>query len=1137
MKFASRKSRLWITGVMFALLMFVVPVSHAQFDSAVVLGTIRDTSGAGIPGVTVKLTNVSRGTVLSVAASGNGSYEFSSVQVGDYVLTAEAPGFQATKTSAFTVVVQARQKVDVMLKAGGVDESVTVSGAVSPLETETSDRGLVISEREIVNLPLNGRAYADLTLLSPGVRLSTIENGTLTSRDASYDVNGLNSMMNGFLLDGLDNNAYQTANQGFSNQTFSPSPDALAEYKVETDNYSAQYGRAGGAIINATTKSGTDRFHGLLYEYVRNTDFNAYGPFYGTGIKPRLVQNQFGGTLGGPVLRSKLFFFLDYEGFRHVDHSIQTATVPTANQLKGTFVDANGKPVPLVNPVTGTVYTNGVIPMSDWNPLAKNVVANLPAPNQTAALGGVNFVSQPANTDFENKGDFRTDYFISPKSTAFARVSLRNAHLFQAPPIPGLAGGNSNGPTYISTQQLALGYTRAITSRQTLEARFGLSWTKSGKGFVNEGSTDLLKQSGITGLPADPALSGGLNTQIITGFSQLGRPATQPQYTDPYFVNPKLNYTSIIGRHSLSAGFEYGYLTVATYDFRPMYGSDTYAGQFSRASGAQSSTTAVQQNYNFADFLIGARSHYELSNNATYSYERIAQYAYVQDDWKTSSRLTVNIGLRYDLVTPFWEQNNRQSNFDPATVSLALASSGSIANRALFNMNYLNFAPRLGFAYQIDPKTVVRAGYALSYAPNFRWGGQAELPSNLPYAIDATTDQTPPLGVGAAASPLPLCAQTAWLSCFRPTQAGYATGYNSIPTPPYPTTRTQTRYIPKSFPTPYVQTYQLSIQRQLPGNAVFEVAYVGNHGVHITELTDYNQAASQTLSCQQTGTGCLTLQQRRPIPTFTNILETFNGNFLLYNSLQTKLEKRYSNGLYLVNSFTYSHAIDNASFNLETANGDSANVNFYNIAGDRGRSSYDQPLNDTFSTVWDIPYGEGRHFGAHAPFLLKETIGGWTVTAINQATSGQPINLTYAPNTNAITTTTSTVYTFRPNLTGSVAAVYNPRSSWVKTASSLSGVYSKAAVSVPGISQPYGNAGRNILRGPSYYNLNLGVHKQFPLGFENSNLEFRAEAFNIFNHSNYTAPDSAVTDGAFGSFTSSTVQPSRQLQMALRLAF
>ncbi len=420
-------------------------LAHAQFDTAEVLGSIKDPGGASVAGADVTLTDLARGIKVVRHADASGNYDFSNVRTGDYSVSVQANGFQLSVTDRFTVNVGARQRVDVALKLGSDAETVTVSGAASELETDSSDRGQTIQAAQASTLPLNGRAYADLSKLVPGVRQSL--DGTVVSnppRDTLYDVNGLTSQYNNFELDGIDNNAYQEANQGFSSQAYSPSPDAIAEFKVETDNYSAEYGRAGGAIINATTHAGTNTLHGVVYDYLRNTALNAFGPFVGTGIKPTLVQNQFGGAVGGPVLRDKVFFFADYEGLRSVAHTLTTANLPTQAEHQGLFTadgTAGGTPVPVRNPYTGQVYRNGQIPLTDQNidPLALTAMRLLPLPNiPGTAITANNFEYLPATTDFENKGDGRVDFVLNPRAERILplqparRANLSTAQLSRA---------------------------------------------------------------------------------------------------------------------------------------------------------------------------------------------------------------------------------------------------------------------------------------------------------------------------------------------------------------------------------------------------------------------------------------------------------------------------------------------------------------------------------------------------------------------------------------------------------------------------------------------------------------------------------------------------------------------------------
>jgi Carboxypeptidase regulatory-like domain len=1139
--------------ILLTIVLLAVPAAQAQFDSATVLGTIRDTSGAVIPSASVRLLSPSKGVSVTRQTDSNGDYEFTNIQPGEYSITVTASGFETASTDQFTVTVGARQRVGLSLKIGADSQTVTVSAAATLLETDTSDRGETIQSWEAVNLPLNGRSYADLSTLVPGVRKSLLETLSAPPRDASYNVNGQNSMTNNFQLDGIDNNAYQTANQGFSNEAVIPSPDAVQEFKVETDNYSAEYGRAGGAIINATIRSGTNNYHGVVYDYLRNTDLNAYGPFIGSGVKPTLVQNQFGGAVGGPIKRDKLFFFADYEGLRIVNRAIQTAVVPTAAQAKGIFTDVSGKPIPLINPITGTPYPNGVIPASDQSPFAAKVLSILQAdaaPNTPGvAPGGQNFTSTPANTNNGNKGDVRVDAYISPRSTAFGRYSQSSSVVFLAPNIPGLAGGNSNGTLYAYTRQVAGGYNFSPTSNSILQLRLGLTWTQSGKAPVNIGADNLLADFNIPNIPSDPSVNGGLNSQAVTGFSQFGRQTTNPQFTSPYVANPKVNYGFLKGRNSFKVGAEYGYLNEAISDFHPQDGEDFYGGQFSRATPGTANGTAANPNnpqaldilheqaYNLADFLVGARNSYQLNNLATIQYERRWYMGYVQDDYKFNDKLTFNLGLRYELVTPNWEQNNHLANFDPTTNTLVQASGGSLYNKSLINLDKKDLAPRFGFAYQVDPKTVVRGGYGIGYMHYFRFGGESTLGYNGPYIVDATINQETPFQTAGATQPLCTSLTQNPSTCFRTTQSGYQTNFASAQN--FSTLTAQTRYIPRNFEAAYIQAYHLTVQRQVMKDTTLEVSYVGSHGVHVPVLADFNQGSTEPVTCNSAnGVGCLTQQQRRPIANFTNILAALPQGYLIYNSLQTKLERRYSKGIYLINSFTWSRAINNASADLETFGGDSAVVNLYNPAGDRGRSSYDQPFNDTLSIIADLPFGKGRMFGQSAPAWQQATLGGWQVSAINVVTSGLPINLTWAPPAQYVVSSTSAAYAVRPNLVSTAQAVYAPKSNWVKGNSTLTGTLLSTQVTLPSLNQYFGNSGRNSLRGPAFAQLDLALHKSLPLWSDASKLEFRVEAFNVFNATNYEYPDSAVTDGgSFGAYSSTVVYPSRQVQLALRLAF
>jgi hypothetical protein len=1152
----------------------------AQFETASVLGYVRDGSGAVVPGATVTLINQGTKAQVTVKADAQGSYQFTDVKIGQYEVSSTATGFDTTTTQPFSVTVNARQRVDVSLKNGSQTEVVTVTDAAAILETDNSERGQVIGTREVENLPLNGRAYADLAALVPGVRRNILENSTDSSRDASFNVNGQRSEFNNFLLDGVDNNAYGTSNQGFSNQAIPPSPDAISEFRVETDNYSAEYGRSAGAVINVSIRSGSNQFHGKAYDYLRNTVLNAIGPFTpptnaltGKPQKPVLIRNQFGGTFGGPILKDKLFFFADYEGNRLVMRAITNATIPTANQagtsalaqanggytfISGSSVE-NGLPVKLINPLNGTTYNNGVIPFNDpsVSAFAKGVLAALPAANVPGAPIQNNLATLPLDGLNDNKGDIRLDYNANGKTTGFFRYSEHKGSIQAPPNIPGAAGGNSNGNVNIYNQQFAGGVTHLFTQNSILDARFAYTHTDGGKGPYGANLPSL--ETGITGLPTDPRVVRSLNVQSVSGFSQFGNQGSNPQFQNPTVYNPKINYTWIKGRSTYKAGYEYQAIYTQIDDFNPVYGQDTYNGYFSygvAGVSASAQDNGTKEAAALADFLFGARDSYQLNNFVVVHLNQRMHYLYLQDDIRVTPKLTVNAGLRYELVTPQWESNNLLANYNPSTQSLVQASNGSIYNRALVNMPKLDFAPRFGIAYSVTPKTVVRAAYGLGYAQFNREGGENLLVYNLPNIVNTNIVQVPqyalPSQVGRSTQ-LATCttAQAAATydssnptPCFRTSSQGYPTGLTSVPTSSTDLAarnlNTQARYIPANLPTGYVQSWHATVQQQLGPSTTLEVSYVGEHGVKLQVLGDLNQAVANpvTPTCYGTpaagvSSGCLTIAARRPIPTFTTIEETLPAGFLSYNGLQAKVEHHTAHGLYLLDSFTYSRAEDNASGHLDTPAGDNSRINLANPLGDRGVSAYNQPLNNVLSVVYDLPYGKGRMFGNDANRALQEALGGWQLVVIESASSGLPVNVTYSP-TGA--QSVSTIVTQRPNQNYGIEAVI-PKNKRVKNSSNTGfTALNAAAFSIPTNNQPYGTAQRNSVRFDPFYQLDLGLHKSFDLYPESVKFDFRVEAFNALNQTNYAYPSSNLSSG-FGTVNAASTFPARILQFAGKIIF
>ena len=673
-----------------------------------------------------------------------------------------------------------------------------------------------------------------------------------TPREGAFNVNGLRSPFNNFLIDGVDNNAYGTSNQGFSNQVMQPPPDAVGEFKVVTNNMSAEYGRAAGATINVSYRSGTNAIHGTGWEFLRNDAMNAEGFFVPTTGKPALDRNQYGGVLGGPIVRNKAFFFADYEGLRQTRKSTGFASIATPAQRQGLLS------VEVRDPRSGAIYPAGTpIPMTDF---ARSVLSALPDTNLPGNAN--NFSSLQEFTADSDKAGAKIDIQASPKVALFGRYGFRNLTTDDQPNIPLPSGGAGNGHIYAENRQFVAGATWVTSSASLLEVRFGYSWTQAGKNPPALGTPSASEQFGLPGLPDDPRIAGGLPTQVITGYSDLGRQATNPQWQYPTVYNPKLNYTWTRQAHSFKAGYEFQRIDTEVQDVNPLYGRDTYNGSFTRPAGAGASNL-----YNLADFMLGLRAQYALSSVLVAELRRNMQFLYIQDDWRATPSLTLNLGLRYEYSTPYWERSNVLSNYNPDTNSLVLAKDGSLYDRALIDPDRNNFGPRLGFAYSLTRRTVVRGGYGISYVHFSRAGGGDILPINGPQVVNAVVNQTTP------ASP-----------SFVPAERGYPDGL-ADPSRFNPLTANIT-YMPRDFRSSPVQSWYISIQREVRPNMLVDVAYVGNRAEDLLLFANYNQALPNNAA------GTIALQDRRPIAGFADITYAFNGGKSRYHAMHAKFEWR-----------------------------------------------------------------------------------------------------------------------------------------------------------------------------------------------------------------------------------------------------
>jgi hypothetical protein len=1054
------------------LLLLGASPAFAQFETASVLGTVRDASGAVVAGATITLTNTETGISAAATTDERGNYEFFTVRIGTYLVTAEKTGFAMAMADNVRVAIGARQRVDLTMSVAQVTETVQVTSNVIQLETETSQRGQVIGRQQAVELPLNGREYSALVLLTTGARLSALNTGSAsTVREGSFNVNGLRSTMNNFLLDGVDNNSYGTSNQGFSNQVMQPPPDAVAEFKVVTNNMSAEYGRSGGATINVAYLAGTNRFRGSIWEFNRNDSLNAVGFFKPIdGKKPPMDRNQFGLVFGGPIMKNKAFFFGDYEGFRQTRKQVAFATIPNAQQRQGILT------VPVRNPVTGAEYAAGTaIPMTSF---ARKVLNDLPLPNLPGTAN--NYTTSQEFTNDSDKYNVKVDMQFTDRLSGFARFGQRDADYVDVPVLPLPSGGAGNSNTYVRNKQFATGLTFIPSDRSLFEFRFGWTKAQGGKNPYALGTAGIEEMYGITGLPTDPRVAGGLNTQLISGYSDLGRQATNPQWQYPEVFAPKLNYMILMGRHSLKTGFEYQHVRTEVQDVNPLYGRDEYAGRFTRPIGS----TSTDNQYNLADFMFGYRNRYSLGNILVANVRQNMYFAYVQDDFKLNDKLTLNLGLRYEYGTPQWDANNVLSNFDPATKTMIRAKDGDTYDRALVNPDRNNFS-------------------------HFQRAGAGNmLMINGPQVITAVVSQSSPTA-----------------AAFRPTQAGYPAGLTDPST--FNPLVANITYMPKDYKSGEVHSWFLSVQRELLQGVFLDLAYVENRGKNMLLFANYNQAYPNNAA------GTIPMQNRRPIPEWGDITYASNLGKSEYRALQVRFEARMKGGLTLLSSYTWSRALDNGAGSLEGPNGNSpAPQDLYNIDADYSYSAYDQPHNSTTSFVYELPFGKGRKWMKDASAVTDAFFGGWQIAGIFNAWSGERLNLRYAPaasfQVSGITQDFRGANDYRPNVTGDALAPEGERS--------ITNYFNKNNVTLPtDPSQPFGNAKRNGWMGYPFYQFDFSLSKFFALPWRSSRIQLRAEAFNLFNRTNFNAPNITRSSAAFGTITSA--RDPRQIQLGVKFIF
>jgi hypothetical protein len=648
-----------------------------------------------------------------------------------------------------------------------------------------------------------------------------------------------------------------------------------------------------------------------------------------------------------------------------------------------------------------------------------------------------------------------------------------------------------------------------------LDLRLGVTRSRTQTDPFGMGGPDMMQLYGIPGIPTSFA-SGGLTAQSVSGFTAWGRDSSLPAIQNPTAYDlPRINFSKVKGRLTTKAGFEYLRYQTEVSDGLVLYGSDSYSGQFSKPSGG----TANSAVYSLADFMFGNRSGYSLANQMLPVMEQWMAFGYVQNDFKASSRLTLNLGLRYEFGTPQMEKHNNLSNLNAVNNTIILAKAGSIFDRSTIHPDLTDFAPRVGFAYSLPNQLVIRSGFGISYVHFNRLGAEDLLPLNYPGSYSLSITQQPSQG---------LCKFTTdFAACFRTTQQGYPVG--ALSPANVVQTASRFRYIPQDNPDAYVLAWHFSVQKQLARNLVWDVGYVGNRSLKMMVLGDYNQAVPNP----PLPAAAIPLNNRRPIQAFGNIQIAYGRDNGSYHGLQTKLERRFSGGLSLLNSFTFSKAIDLAPGQLEDVSvgtvvaNQNTRINYMNPNSEKGLATTDVPYLDVFSAIWEIPVGHGRKFASHLAQPLDYLLGGWRITAINSMYSGNPITFIYSPASDYSVSSNSKDY--RPNLIGNPFLPASQRT-WQQ-------YWNPAGLQIPlSRTQPFGNAGRNIARSPGVYTLDMGLQKEIHLPMrDETRLQFRAEAFNLQNRTNFQNANSVVGNASFG-ITQSTYA-ARQLQLAVKLYF
>jgi len=1181
----------FLAAILLAVLGFSA-IALGQKDTGGIAGTVRDPGGAVVSGAKVTVTDVDRGAALVTTTSAQGEYVASPLKIGRYNVTVEKAGFKKTTIGPVVVNIQERPEVDIALQVGSINEVITVTSQGPQLETETSDLGQVMDSQRVSTLPLNGRNYAQLALLGAGVAPS--EPGSRVSASYGFSANGARSLQNNFLLDGIDNNANLGDVLNETAYVIQPSVDAIAEFKVQTNSYSAEFGRGNGAILNAVIKSGTNQLHGDLYEFLRNDKLDGRNAFDAFGRQP-YQQNQFGFTLGGPIIKNRTFFFGDYEGLRIRQALPQPALIPTQAMIGGDFsslltntvapqvdpntgpipnstaVDCNGNPtffgeifntkltqvVPTsVNanglcgvPINGSGAPTNIFPNGLADPLAGRLAAFFPTPN--ANISGNNFLSDPKRIESRNNFDIRIDHRISDKDNFFARFSYENQPSQIPAPFNNVldGGGFFDGIEDNSYRSVALSDTHLFSPTLANEFRVGYNRINSNRYQLNF-DKNISGQLDFPGVPFTP-INGGLPMITFSdGSAQIGSSGFLPSVEKQNSYVFTENLTWIRGRHAMKYGTEIRLEQFTIFQPAASRGDMTFGTEFTDNPASPTSGGS-----SFATFLLGIPDVGDISSLHNIDYRRQMYSGYALDDWKATDRLTLNLGLRYEVFSTIKEHSNELATFDfgslslivpqgqnaqlPPTLRLSLPVQRN-GSRGLISPDLNNVAPRVGLAYQISNKLVLRSGYGIFY------GGQENGPFsnpspgfNPPFYLAQTFQLTN--CTASSANPAP-----GQLDCRNPMLQQLSHGYpaTSLSDPNNPVLYS----VSPNLRTPYNQQWHLGFQYQLPAETVLEVSYAGSRGLKLYGFYNGNEAVPTPDQSAPTA-------PRRPAqkaapnapgpcdladpgncdPVFDVAIATFRSNDISnYHSLQARLEKRLTRGLQFEASYTYSHALDDAS----SANLGSQSQGDFRFQNDPmleyGNADFDVRHRFVLSYEYELPFGKDQPIGGNASGLLNQIIGNWQLAGIATASTGN----WFTPTDNVTNLSNSdgggdVFNPARPNVVG------NPNGKPCIPGT----LFNTCAFASNTTLGTFGDAGRNIIRGPGFQNWDISLFKTFPLN-ERARFEFRAEFFNAFNHVNpqFSNPNNiqeniATENGSSGFGFPQAARDPRFIQFALKFYF